>query len=292
MSEISAKLGLGWLPDYPDFRDYTTEQIAIKEMLTAVGAEKPLKVGLPPSADLRSWCSPIEDQGSLGSCTANAGVGMVEYFERRAFGKHIDGSRLFLYKATRNLLHWSGDTGAFLRSTMGALVLFGIPPEEYWPYVIADFEKEPTPFCYAYAQNYQAISYYRLDPHGTTPAVLLNQIKTNLSSGLPSMFGFTVYSSNSQAATTGLIPYPTKGEKIVGGHAVLAVGYDDNMKIKNTNPGGTETKGALLIRNSWGKGWGSAGYGWLPYEYVLKGLAVDWWSLLKSEWIDTGEFKA
>ncbi len=292
MSEISAKLGLGWLPDYPDFRDYTTEQLAIKEMLTAVGAEKPLKVGLPPSTDLRSWCSPIEDQGSLGSCTANAGVGMVEYFERRAFGKHIDGSRLFLYKATRNLLHWSGDTGAFLRSTMGALVLFGIPPEEYWPYVIADFEKEPTPFCYAYAQNYQAISYYRLDPPGTTPAVLLNQIKTNLSAGLPSMFGFTVYNSYSQAATTGKIPYPTKGEKIVGGHAVLAVGYDDNMKIKNTNPGGTETKGALLIRNSWGTGWGAAGYGWLPYEYVLKGLAVDWWSLLKGEWIDTGVFKA
>lgn len=292
MSGEIFKLGLGWLPDYPDFRDYTSGEGHIKAMLATVGVEKPLKVGFPVSVDLRAWCSPIESQGSLGSCTANAGVGMVEYFERRAFGKHVDRSRLFLYKATRNLLRWTGDTGAFLRTTMGALVLFGIPPEEYWPYVVADYEKEPTAFCYAYAQNYQTISYYRLDPPGTAKGDLLNQIKTNLSGGLPLMFGFTVYSSISQADTSGKIPYPTKGEKIVGGHAIMVVGYDENMKIKNSNPGGVETKGALLIRNSWGTGWGDGGYGWLPFEYVLKGLAVDWWSLLKTEWIDTGEFKA
>jgi C1A family cysteine protease len=174
---------------------------------------------------------------------------------------------------------------------MGALALFGVPPEEYWQYVIADFDKEPPAFCYAFAQNYQAIRYYRLDPPGTVRNVLLNQIKTNLAAGLPSMFGFTVYSSYTQAATTGKIPYPTPGETIAGGHAIVAVGYDDSMKIKNTKPGAAETTGALFIRNSWGTGWGSSGYGSLPYDYVLKGLAVDWWSLLKNEWIDTGAFK-
>ncbi|MBD2623631.1 cysteine protease [Microcystis flos-aquae FACHB-1344] len=301
MTETFIIPAMGWLPDYPDIRDLTPEsevvaprlralgQLPVKAMLAQVGAEAPV-AALPASVDLRPWCSPIEDQKTIGSCTAHAGVGLVEYFERRAFGKHLDASRLFLYKVTRNLLHWTGDTGAFLRSTMYALTLFGVPPEEYYPYNTPDFDKEPPAFCYAFAQSFQAISYYRLDPPGTTRSNLLTQIKTYLANGLPSMFGFTVYSSISQANTTGKIPYPTRGEKVLGGHAIDAVGYDDNLKIKNTNPGGIETTGALLIRNSWGTGWGSAGYGWLPYKYVLDGLATDWWSLIKSEWIDTGQF--
>ena len=69
----------------------------------------------------------------------------------------------------------------------------------------------------------------------------------------------------------------------------MAVGYDDEKVIRNRSSGNTTT-GALLIRNSWGTGWGDAGYGWLPYEYIHRGLAVDWWSLIDSEWVDTGEF--
>jgi len=299
------RYAMGWLPDYPDFRDHTIDhdevskrlqglgqKDSIKKMLTKVGVQKPIKAGLPKSVSLVNWFSPVEDQEELGSCTANAGVGLVEYFERRAFGKHIDASRLFLYKATRNLMKEKGDNGAFLRTTMGALVLFGVPPEEYWPYKIANFDKEPTAFCYAFAQNYQSLSYYRLDPPGTTPQELLSGIKKNIAAGLPSMFGFTVYSSIDQTNDNGgKIPYPTKGESIEGGHAVVAAGYDDKMKIRNTNVGGIETTGALLLRNSWGETWGDKGYGWLPYDYVLKGLADDWWSLLKNDWVDTGNFK-
>ncbi|MBI5117900.1 cysteine protease [Candidatus Poribacteria bacterium] len=296
-------MGMGWLPDYPSFKDYPVthdvvsprlrmlgQKDSVKTMLNKVGVGD-FKAKLATSVDLRQWCSPIENQLNLGSCTAHAGVGIVEYFENRAFGRYLDASRLFLYKVTRNLLGWTGDTGAFLRSTMEAMVLFGVPPEEYCKYIVADFEKEPSSFLYAFAQNFQAISYFRLDPPGNSRDDLLKRIKTLLARGIPSMFGFTVYNSISQASTTGNIPFPVPGERIAGGHAVAAVGYDDSVKIKNTGNGGVETKGALLIRNSWGTGWGDKGYGWLPYEYVLKGLAVDWWSLLKNEWVDTGVFK-
>ena len=303
MSDESRQFKMGWLPDYPSFRDYTAERDdvssklkalgqkdSVKTMLRKVGLKDSKRATLPANVNLRKWCSPIEDQEELGSCTAQAGIGLVEYFERRSFGKHLDASRLFLYKTTRSLLQWTGDTGAFLRTTMEAMVLFGVPPEQYWPYVSADFEKEPTAFLYSFAQNFQAISYYRLDPPGTLKQDLLNSIKRLLSSGLPLMFGFTVFTSISQASKTGKIPYPSPGEKILGGHAVNAVGYDDKLKIENTNAGESETTGALLIRNSWGTGWGDGGYGWLPYVYVMKGLAVDWWSLLKNEWVDTGAF--
>jgi len=300
------KYGMGWLPDYPDFRDYTADhkevrptlgllgqKLSVRDMLKKVGVVDPDKARLPSSGvvDLRTWCSPIEDQGELGSCTAQAGVGLVEYFERRGQGRYMDASRLFLYKVTRNFMFLTGDTGATIRATMGALVLFGVPPEAYWPYTIPDFDKEPSAFCYAFAQGYQAITYYRLDPPGTSKTDLLKRIKTNLAAGLPSMFGFTVYSSITQAADDGKIPYPAIGESVVGGHAVVAVGYDDSMKIKSTHPLAPETTGALLIRNSWSQDWGEKGYGWLPYDYVTKGLAVDWWSLLKNEWIDCGQFK-
>ena len=305
VTEMIEMRGMGWLPDYPDIRDYTIDRDTVSDRLKALGQRDSVKVmltevgvveakkaiTLPAVVDLRPWCPIMEDQGALGSCTAQAGVGLVEYFEKRAFGTYIDASRLFLYKVTRDLLGWTGDTGAYLRTTMGAMVLFGVPPEKYWPYIIAKFDIEPSCFLYAFAQNYQAITYYRLDPAGTPRDALLARIKTYLAHKLPSMFGFTVYSSISQAYTTGEIPYPAPGESVLGGHAVVAVGYDDNKKIKNTSPGGVETKGALLIRNSWGTGWGpNGGYLWLPYDYVLKWQAVDWWSLLKNEWIWTGNF--
>jgi C1A family cysteine protease len=288
-AERVAGKGMGWVPDLPDVRDYTPESEQIAPLLAKTGVTGPA-AALPATVDLRPWCSPIENQGQLGSCTANAGAGMIEYFERRAFGKHLDGSRLFLYKVTRSMLGWKGDTGAYLRTTMGALRLFGLPPEKYMPYNIAKFDQEPGGLLYAMGQSFQAESFYRLDPHSKTPQEVLESIKTHLASGLPSMFGFTVYSSINAADSTGRIPFPERGDTVEGGHAVLAVGYDDNLVVKHPN-GATKT-GALRIRNSWGTGWGEAGYGWLPYEYVTAGLAEDWWVLIKSEWIDTGAFDA
>lgn len=298
MPQRSFGFAMGWIPDYPDFRDYTEETEEVKELLKPTGLFQKERrktaraLRIPASCDLREWCSPVEDQGSLGSCTAQAGAGIIEYYERKAFGRHIDASRLFLYKVTRNLMKMSGDTGAYLRTTIGAMVLFGVPPEDYWPYSdeLKEFDSEPPAFCYAFAQNYKTLKYYRHDPPAASPESTLSRLKTYLASGHPAMFGFTVYSSIEQASATGRIPFPSVRDKILGGHAVMAAGYDDQMKIKNTFEN-TETVGALLIRNSWGEGWGEKGYGWLPYAYILRGLAEDFWSVLKKEWIDTGEFQ-
>jgi C1A family cysteine protease len=271
----------GWNRDLPDFRDMSNESVDIKTILDKSNSLRSFKAALPTAVDLRKWCSPVEDQKNIGSCTANAAVGMLEYYEKRAFNKYLNGSRLFLYKVTRNLEGFDGDTGAYLRDTMKAMVLFGIPPEEYWSYDINKFDDEPTAFVYSLAQNYKSIKYFRLDPNGTSPDKILTNVKTQLAAGLPSMFGFTVYSSLNNS---GDIPFPVKGDRILGGHAVMVCGFNDS-KVIGTN------KGALLIRNSWGTSWGEQGYGWLPYTYVLAGLAVDFWTLVQSSFIDTELFK-
>jgi len=282
------KYKFGWIPDLPDIRDYTDKNRKLYPMMSKIKTTK-ISATLPETVDLRQWCSLIDNQGNIGSCTANAIAAVVEYFENRSFNKYIDASRLFLYKVSRNLLHNTGDTGSYLKTTLGALVLFGMPPEEYWPYNESNFDVEPNAFCYSFANNYRCISYFRHDPAGVLPKNVLQSVKKYLVAGIPSVFGFTVYQSISQADATGLIPFPSGNEQVIGGHAVAAVGYDDALEIKNKIDGKT-TKGAILIKNSWGNTWGDRGFGWLPYEYILEGIALDWWSLLKQDWVDTGLF--
>jgi C1A family cysteine protease len=294
-SGSSAPVGTGWLPPLPDLRDYTEDKPEIAALAKALklptGARK-LKAA-PEGVDLRAWCSPVEDQGNLGSCTAHAAVGVVEYFESRGFGRHVDGSRLFVYKATRNLMGVTGDTGAWLRNTMGALALCGVPPERYWPYTdrAPAFDADPGAFVYSVADNFEALRYFCHDPQGSAvaPDAVLESVKKYLAAGVPSLFGFFGFPSFGQSDVPGGIPYPCPGERAQWGHAVVAVGYDDKKKITNTRCSRAAT-GALLIRNSWGEGWGDRGYGWLPYDYVRARLAVDFWSLLSMGWVETHQF--
>jgi len=300
---MEAKPGLGWLPDVPKCQDYSPQHPKVvtdlrKTKLAPLTTGAPDESGkiskakagaakIPKKVDLRQWFSPIEHQGSLGSCTAHAAIALLEYFQRRAHGKHTDASPLFVYKATRNLLHWTGDTGAYLRTAMEALVLFGAPPEEYWPYDGSPagsnphFDVEPPAFAYAFASNYQAIKYFRLDPDATPQNKIIENIRRSLAGGFPSMFGFPVYSEFDNPQN-GHIAYPA-GTGYRGGHAIVAAGYDDDLTV-----GGS--KGALLVRNSWGTGWGLSGYGWMSYRYVTEGLATDWWSMVKGEWVDHNQF--
>ncbi len=278
----------GWIPDLPDTRDYTKDHPKVAPLL----AKKPSS--LQSSADLRPFCPPVFDQGEMGSCTANAAAALLSYHNRRSFGKTAPLSRMFIYKGTRDLMQAQGDSGACIRTTMGALSLFGAPPERYWGYDGSLLDSAPPAFCYSYAANYQATSYFRLDEKSAGirsegKGAALAGARGALAQGLPAMFGFRVFESIRESARDGKIPYPERGEKLLGGHAVLAVGYDDALTIKN-GTGDNEKTGAFLIRNSWGEGWGEKGYGWLPYDYLLAGLAEDFWCLVKAEWIDTEQF--
>ncbi|HUW81290.1 MAG TPA: hypothetical protein VMZ31_00680 [Phycisphaerae bacterium] len=321
------RVGLGWHRDVPDYRDTTLGRLAPKyqrpaETLSAArlrpkkgenvyptveapsaeaqqeawrsvvnAFQEQMKQTLPAIVDNIGFCSPVENQGHLGSCTAQSAAGMIEMMQNRAFGTYEDASRLFIYKATRKLLGWTGDTGAFLRTTMKALALFGAPPESECFYVIDLFDEEPDSYLYAYAANYKALQYMRHDPPGAQGADVLLAVKVALSLGYPVMFGFTVYSSLTEDAC---IPFPGDGDQRSGGHAVLAVGYQDDVQCPNA-----PTPGSLIIRNSWGPGWGgdatrkiSPGYGLLPYDYVLEGLAADFWTCFKFDWVNSGQFNA
>lgn len=156
---------------------------------------------------------------------------------------------------------------------MKGLHLFGAPPERYWPYRTEQFDTDPPAFTFAYGQSLQAISYWRLDVERRSRADVLTLAKTLLAGRWAVVFGFRVYSYGNER---GEFPMPDPGARPKGGHAVLAVGYDDEYRIGNSI-------GALLIRNSWGTGWGDNGYGWLPYDYVTRRLSSDFWTLMRKE---------
>ncbi|MBM0743065.1 C1 family peptidase [Phormidium sp. CLA17] len=302
---ISASLGIGDQPK-PDKHDNDQDFFRVPKLQMPLSSslidryispdkrssepKKPPKLFLflPGVVDLSLWCSAIEDQGALNSCTAFAGIALLEYFMNRSSGKYTDVSPLFLYKATRDLMNLTGDVGASVREMMKAMALFGVPPEQHWSYDETKVDDEPPQFCYSYAQNYQALKYFRLDYAGISKEVLLFQIKAVIAAGFPCVFGLTMYTSAYEATNIeqGIIPFPHhERDRVVGGHAVVAIGYDNYKVIQRLDRQEPST-GAILIRNSFGADWGQDGYGWLPYDYVLAGLTADWWSLLKSEWFN------
>jgi C1A family cysteine protease len=247
----------GWVPDIPDFRDHL------------FGAVRAIPAALPNHVDLRPTCSPIEDQGQLGSCTANALVGALEYLEKKdKIQRFVNLSRLFVYYNERVIEgSVNSDAGAMLRDGIKTLAKQGVCSETNWPYNIANFTKKPPKGCYQEAQKYQILSYARI--------ITLDEMRATLAEGFPFVFGFSVYESfeTPQVAKSGVVNLPEAGERQLGGHAVLAVGYDDANQ-------------RFTVRNSWGTGWGMKGYFTLPYAYLAnRGLSDDFWTVRRGEQI-------
>lgn len=240
----------GWIPDFPDHRDYLYRSIR-------------KKMRLPGSVDLRDFCSPVENQGALGSCTANALAGNLEFVDEKIPPEgYTDVSRLFIYYNERVLINTVlSDSGAMLRDGIKTLADQGVCSERSWPYAIGQFTKRPSKACFEEAKKYRISSYHRILTHAERVSCLAE--------GYPFVFGFAVYESfeSSEVAKTGVVPMPKKSERMMGGHAVVAVGYD-------------ERSGRFLVRNSWGAEWGMDGYFSMPYAY-LDSLADDFWTIRK-----------
>lgn len=244
------KRGYGWMPDLPDHRDYL------------YAAARPIPAALPASIDLRPVCPPIEDQGQLGSCTGNAIAGALEFLEIKDKQPFIDLSRLFIYYNERVMEHTvQSDSGAQIRDGIKSVAKLGVCSEKKWPYIISKFKLKPTPTCYKDALHHKIAVYQRL----TT----VDEFRACLAEGYPFVFGFTVYESfeSQQVAQTGIVQIPQKTERVVGGHAVVGVGYDDAQR-------------RFIVRNSWGTGWGLQGYFTMPYDYLANShLSSDFWTV-------------
>jgi C1A family cysteine protease len=230
---------------------------------------------LPASADLRPQCPPVYDQGRIGSCTANAIAAAVQ-FDRMKEKLTPDWvpSRLFIYYNERAMEgHVGYDSGAQIRDGIKSVAKQGVCPESEWPYDDTPATSDGGPFpassragqkpsdaCYNDAKQNTAVQYHRLSQ-------LLSQFRGCLADGYPFVLGITVFESfwsapGQQATVT---PLPKPGDQPAGGHAVMAVGYDD-------------AKGWMIVRNSWGPTAADHGYFYLPYEYVIDHqLASDFW---------------
>lgn len=238
----------GWMPDVPDQRDYLYKAI------------KPV-VKVKKKVDLRGYCSAVESQGNLGSCTAQALAGNLEFLDNRD-GAYVDVSRLFIYYNERALIDTvEYDSGASLRDGIKTLKNDGACEEKLWPYVISKFDRKPPLKCYREAKEHKIVSYHRLK--GITEMLIC------LSEGYPFVFGFTVYESfeGDKVTKTGVVNMPGKDETALSGHAVMAVGY-------------TQADKRFLVRNSWGSWWGMDGYFTMPFKYV-ETLAGDFWTIRK-----------
>jgi C1A family cysteine protease len=212
------------------------------------------------------WCSPVENQSHLQSCTANALAGALEFLEKKDLGRYTDFSRLFIYYNVRDMEHSVNcDTGTQIRHGIKSLAKFGACPETLWPYDIAKFEYKPSPRCYTSALNHQITSYYRING--------IREMRQCLAEGFPFVFGFSVYESffSKNMLRTGVLNLPKKTENLIGGHAVMAVGY-------------SEAKKRFLVRNSWGTRWGQKGYFTMPYDYLSNtNLSDDFWTIRRGE---------
>lgn len=221
---------------------------------------KPKADMVPQQVDLRQYCSPVEDQGQLGSCTANAIVGMLEWLENKNRDtQNVHLSRLFVYYNERFVEgQVNQDAGAFIHDGINSLSVNGICEEQSWPYVESMYATKPSPAAYTEALTRRYHTYHQLSSQDLIGC---------LAEGYPFVFGVPVQESTfcSEVLPGAMVPMITGYESDLGGHAMCCVGYD-------------MTKNVFIVRNSWGPNWGDNGYCYFPIDYLEK-FGDDFWTV-------------
>lgn len=246
------KFVYGWKKDSHDSRDFIFKMVSPK-----LGP-------LPSFVDLRPSCPPVYDQGQLGSCTANAIGAALQFEQMRQKITSFEPSRLFIYFNERDAEGTiQEDSGAMIRTGIKVVNRLGFCADDLWPYNPSKFATRPDPLCYSVATGHRSLLYERINDGD------LQNMKACLASGFPFVFGITVFDSfeSTDMTKTGVLQLPASTENTLGGHAVLAVGYD-------------EPSARFIVRNSWGADWGQNGYFTIPFEYLSRtDLASDFWSI-------------
>jgi C1A family cysteine protease len=223
---------------------------------------------MPLHVDLTPQCPVIYDQGQLGSCTSQAIAAAIEFDLMKQKLPDFMPSRLFIYyneRAVEGTINT--DSGAMIRDGIKSVASLGVCPESEWIYDINTFTQKPTPICYTDALKNRAVSYSRL------PNNRASLLKLCLANGIPFVFGFSVYESfeSQEVAHTGVVPLPQANEQLLGGHAVLCVGFSQT---------GYDDTSVFICRNSWGTNWGNKGYFTMPFKYLTNpNLADDFWAI-------------
>jgi hypothetical protein len=244
---METKRSFGCIPGLPDHRDFRASMIP--------GA---LATVQPPMVDLLSQLPPVYDQDGIGSCSSNACAGLFRFNIKKQQLADFDPSRLWLYYEARKLRGWQdSDSGSVIADNIALAINPGLPPELDWPYIPSKFRDAPPQKSYDDAKAHEATVYARIEG--------LDEMRGCLAAGFPFEFGITLYEGfeSPQTWQTGEVPEPSGA--VIGGHAMLCVGYDDSTR-------------RFRIRNSWGSGWGQSGNGTISYDYMLN-LGFDLWTI-------------
>lgn len=252
-AEIARSRRYGCIPDHPDARDL---------MFVA-----PPGLSLPDKVDLSANMPPVMDQGQIGSCTGHGSTAAMRAAIIKAGRPDVPLSRLYAYYNGRAYEGTTGqDAGAMIRDVVKGLVKFGAPDEALWPYVPTKFWVTPPAKAYADGERRQVLQYHRV-------SVGISSLKQALAAGFPVIIGVSLYESFESAgvAASGQVPMPDTGrESMLGGHCMLAFGYDDARR-------------SVQVRNSWGERWGDHGNCWMPYGYFEPAYAADFWAITQVE---------